>query len=107
MTKQEMTAEIERLKAENAALATARETAQTPRKERDCACGCGEQTKGGVYRPGHDARYHSALRHAGQQVTAMTGRTFAPIAPKAPAEKRMKKSDLQAAWFDVAAEMCA
>jgi hypothetical protein len=23
---------------------------------RPCACGCGEMTKGGVFRPGHDAR---------------------------------------------------
>lgn len=26
---------------------------------RDCECGCGEQTKGGRFRPGHDARLHA------------------------------------------------
>jgi hypothetical protein len=26
-----------------------------------CLCGCGEQTKGGEFRPGHDARYKSQL----------------------------------------------
>lgn len=28
---------------------------------RDCKCGCGEKTGGGLYRPGHDARHVSAL----------------------------------------------
>lgn len=28
---------------------------------RDCHCGCGEQTGGGMYRPGHDARHVSQL----------------------------------------------
>lgn len=26
-----------------------------------CICGCGEQTKGGKFRPGHDAKYKSTL----------------------------------------------
>lgn len=26
-----------------------------------CLCGCGEQTKGGEFRPGHDARYKAQL----------------------------------------------
>lgn len=31
--------------------------ANKPRREpRDCTCGCGEQTGGGLFRPGHDAR---------------------------------------------------
>jgi len=33
-------------------------TASSPR---DCTCGCGEKTGGGLYRPGHDARHVSAL----------------------------------------------
>lgn len=28
---------------------------------RDCKCGCGEKTGGGLYRPGHDARHVSNL----------------------------------------------
>src|SRR5579863_2227670 len=27
-----------------------------------CLCGCGEQTKGGRFKPGHDAKYHSAQK---------------------------------------------
>lgn len=30
------------------------------RGPRPCACGCGEQTKGGFFRPGHDARFYAA-----------------------------------------------
>ncbi len=29
-----------------------------------CKCGCGEHTKGGTFRPGHDAKYHSAQKAA-------------------------------------------
>jgi len=29
-----------------------------------CLCGCGETTKGGRFRPGHDARYHAAQKRA-------------------------------------------
>lgn len=29
-----------------------------------CHCGCGESTKGGRYRPGHDAKHKSALKAA-------------------------------------------
>lgn len=32
---------------------------KTPQK---CLCGCGEMTKGGRFRPGHDAKYHSAQK---------------------------------------------
>jgi hypothetical protein len=31
----------------------------------ECLCGCGERTKGGRFRPGHDARYHAAQKKAG------------------------------------------
>lgn len=33
-----------------------------------CRCGCNEHTKGGVYRPGHDARHHSELRKMGAPI---------------------------------------
>lgn len=28
---------------------------------KECKCGCGGMTKGGIFLPGHDARYHSRL----------------------------------------------
>lgn len=35
-------------------------------RERPCACGCGEMTKGGEFKPGHDAKLLSAIvREAG------------------------------------------
>lgn len=37
----------------------AEKKAATPQ---DCLCGCGGQTKGGRFIPGHDARYHSRIR---------------------------------------------
>jgi hypothetical protein len=33
-----------------------------PKAVRVCQCGCGEVTKGGRFRPGHDARYHAARK---------------------------------------------
>lgn len=41
--------------------------APKPRKAkepRECTCGCGGMTKGGRFLPGHDAKYHSALKKA-------------------------------------------
>ena len=35
---------------------------RTMKTPQDCACGCGEQTKGGRFRPGHDAKLASRLR---------------------------------------------
>lgn len=32
-----------------------------------CLCGCGDFTKGGKFRPGHDARYHAAQKKAAVQ----------------------------------------
>lgn len=29
---------------------------------RECECGCGEMTKGGRFRPGHDAKFHAAQK---------------------------------------------
>ena len=45
-------------------VATKEPKPKAPRKAKEpiaCKCGCGEMTKGGRFRPGHDARYHSAL----------------------------------------------
>lgn len=36
-------------------------SAKRSRTPRECTCGCGEMTKGGKFRPGHDARLHSSL----------------------------------------------
>ena len=33
-----------------------------PKAPKECLCGCGEMTKGGTFRPGHDAKYHAALK---------------------------------------------
>ena len=30
----------------------------------ECACGCGEQTAGGTYRPGHDARLRARIEES-------------------------------------------
>lgn len=32
--------------------------------DRDCGCGCGELTKGGKYRPGHDQKLRAAIEEA-------------------------------------------
>lgn len=34
-----------------------------PSVPRECACGCGEMTKGGLFIPGHDAKMKGALYH--------------------------------------------
>lgn len=44
------------------------ERTRAPKVIRDCRCGCGGQTKGGTFLPGHDARYHAALRKAGAEI---------------------------------------
>lgn len=43
-------------KAEKAAAPRAAAKSKDPRA---CECGCGENTKGGRFRPGHDAKLHS------------------------------------------------
>jgi hypothetical protein len=49
----------------------ATETSGTPQEQptdaplgtrRSCLCGCGETTRGGRFRPGHDARLHAELK---------------------------------------------
>lgn len=104
MTKEQMTAEIARLTAENTRMAaeTSKSTAGPARRERDCACGCGEQTRGGVYKPGHDAKHHSALRHAGQAAHTLRGTVLAPIAPKAPKTVRLIPTALHLACIQAA-----
>jgi hypothetical protein len=48
-----------------------RETAETPQEQptdapqgtpRSCLCGCGETTRGGRFKPGHDARLYGELK---------------------------------------------
>lgn len=34
------------------------------KEPKECKCGCGEMTKGGIFKPGHDARYHAAQAKA-------------------------------------------
>ncbi len=60
-------ARIERAKPEPVVKAEAPEPkpARAPRPVREpkaCLCGCGGMTKGGTFLPGHDARYHAALK---------------------------------------------
>jgi hypothetical protein len=45
---------------------TATPRGETPATGPECQCGCGERTKGGKYRPGHDARHHAALKRQNQ-----------------------------------------
>lgn len=56
--------EHEMAKAEKPEKAPAAPRTRKPKEARECKCGCGEMTKGGLFRPGHDARYHSALAKA-------------------------------------------
>lgn len=58
-------AELDRHKKETrmAKDATATEAKPKAGKEpRNCLCGCGGQTKGGRFLPGHDARYHARIK---------------------------------------------
>lgn len=41
-------------------VAAAPKAEKTPKIMPDCKCGCGEKTKGGTFRPGHDAKYYAA-----------------------------------------------
>jgi hypothetical protein len=47
---------------------------KTPKEKKEgplCLCGCGDHTKGGKYKPGHDARHKSA--QAGPKVAPLCG----------------------------------
>lgn len=62
-----MAAREERKMAEKTPKPKPEPKARAPRKAREpqsCKCGCGEMTKGGMFKPGHDARYHSAVAKA-------------------------------------------
>ena len=45
-------------------------TTQTATEGPECLCGCKERTKGGRFRPGHDARYHAAQKKAADEAAA-------------------------------------
>src|ERR1700733_8656815 len=57
------------------------------KKEREMPlskCGCGERTKGGIFRPGHDAKYHSMMKgpkpmKVNKQVVISTVSEIAPF----------------------------
>lgn len=49
-----------------------------------CLCGCGEHTKGGKFRPGHDARYHSAQRKLEEAAAEKAAKKSAKAAKAAP-----------------------
>jgi hypothetical protein len=54
--------ELAILKAENEALkATTVELPKVAKEFPLCKCGCEERTRGGMFRPGHDAKYYSRL----------------------------------------------
>lgn len=77
---------------------TTTKTPKAAKAPRDCSCGCGGQTKGGRFIPGHDARYHGRIRkleaagmpHAEAEQVATQGdaaftAAYAKIAPAKPA----------------------
>lgn len=69
---------------------------KTPKEMPPCLCGCGETTKGGKYRPGHDARHHAALKKAGEAVTLLSGKVIPPSEPKPT--KKSKALNPNALW---------
>lgn len=46
--------------------AEARPVRKSKKQPKPCKCGCGEWTKGGTFRPGHDARYYAQLHHTAE-----------------------------------------
>lgn len=55
---QELRRRAEEAKAERKEKRVAKAAHKGPR---ECACGCGTMTKGGVFAPGHDSQLHSAF----------------------------------------------
>lgn len=51
---------------------------------KDCMCGCGGQTKGGRFIPGHDARFHSRVKALMAFDTTLTEAQADEIASKGP-----------------------
>lgn len=110
--------EVERQEAWRMATAEKAKT-KKPRAERvakvvepkDCMCGCGGQTKGGRFIPGHDARFHSRVKalvafdsdlsHEQAEAIAskgpLTGKYAAAQQPKAKAVKAPKAEKPKAA----------
>lgn len=71
MRKSKTTRSSAKTKAGGGEKATRSKKSATPR---ECACGCGEMTGGGTFRPGHDARHKGnllrAIRAGGDEGTA-------------------------------------
>lgn len=55
---------------------------KTGKQPKPCKCGCGEMTKGGTYKPGHDAKHLSAV---------LRGVEIKPEAPKPVKVKGARK----------------
>jgi hypothetical protein len=76
---------------------TLKKRAQTARKQAAakkfplCACGCKERTRGGKYRPGHDARHHAQLRKAGKDVEHVMSAKQRKQSRDAQADARAKR----------------
>lgn len=120
-------AELDSHKQEKARMAKEEKPKAAPKAKepRNCLCGCGGQTKGGRFIPGHDARFHSRVRQLEAQGVShdeaekiaskgpLTGKyakaaeaaakTKQP-APKAATATRAKAPDLTAKASDEPAE---
>ena len=56
--------------AEASANGTSPKAAKRSKEPRDCQCGCGGQTKGGRFLPGHDAKFHAAEKRKAAEAAA-------------------------------------
>lgn len=85
-------AELEAHRKEKARMAKTPTTKATPKAKepRDCLCGCGGQTKGGRFIPGHDARFHSRVRALEAQ--GVSHDEAAKIASKGPLTGKYAKA---------------
>lgn len=55
--------------AERAKKRQAKKTKRKPKEGTECLCQCGEMTKGGAFRPGHDVRFHSKIKSGEIELT--------------------------------------
>lgn len=115
------TAYLEEKKAKATRMAKEKKEAapKAVKPPQDCLCGCGGQTKGGRFLPGHDARYHARIKsleaqgvdHAQAEKIAskgpLTGKYAAKpaaakpaAAPKPPRAAKPKQPDLTARASD-------
>jgi hypothetical protein len=62
----------------------ATKTPKAAKPPQNCLCGCGGQTKGGRFIPGHDARYHSRIRTLEAAPHNLSHDEAAKIASKGP-----------------------